>query len=35
MGVQIANDLYRRKMRRKATRKGKKILRQLKIKAKH
>ena len=35
MGAQIANELYCRKMRRKATRKRKRILRQLKIKAKH
>ena len=33
MAAQIANEIYRRKMRRKATRKEKKILRQLKIKA--
>ena len=35
MGAQIANELYCRKMGRKATRKRKRILRQLKIKAKH
>ena len=33
MAAQIANEIYCRKMRRKATRKEKKILRQLKIKA--
>ena len=33
MVAQIANEIYRRKMQRKATRKERKILRQLKIKA--
>ena len=35
MVAQIANEIYRRKMRRKAAREEKKILRQLKIKAKN